>query len=347
LLIKYINSFFTKLFYKIKVATTNQSRTEILIDQLKKNKCECMVCYQVVKPEKPIWSCNICFHIFHMACIKKWSQSPAAKVDEVNSDKWRCPCCQTIFEATPNRYTCFCGKKLNPNQNDPTNATNTGKQFHNNLKQLPHSCGDICSKQLSFSNKFWLNQQSNSADSGVTTAPNEFECKHTCVQLCHPGPCASCETIVTRSCQCGKSKFQVKCNSTKKPVCTEKCDRMLNCGLHSCGVECHGGECEPCQVEVQQECHSHKLVRQVKCGTNGFESEFFSCDEKCLKMLSCGNHQCQDKCHSGKYFSQFIAPSPKIINILSFFISCVFFCFFLILFISSKKVVFSFQKLLV
>lgn len=153
----------------------NLSRSEMLIDQLKKNKCECMVCYSVIRNDKQIWSCECCFHIFHLSCIKKWALSPAAKIAE-NSPKWRCPGCQTIFDAVPNKYVCFCGKKTNPEKEN--------RPFYQ-LKLIPHSCNEVCAKSLATSGQL-----------------EGLECKHKCTDICHPGPCHPCEALVNRTCNC-------------------------------------------------------------------------------------------------------------------------------------------------
>ena len=59
----------------------NLSRAEILTEQIRKNKYECMVCCGIIKSDKSVWSCNCCFHIFHLYCIKKWATSPSAKIE--------------------------------------------------------------------------------------------------------------------------------------------------------------------------------------------------------------------------------------------------------------------------
>lgn len=123
--------------------TTNQiqTRSEILIEQLTKFTLECMVCCQKVRNDKAIWSCSVCYHIFHLHCIKKWAQSPAAKTDTDNLEKWRCPGCQSINAQIPNVYKCFCGKKTNPE---------IKTSYYS--KQLPHSCGKLCGKSLAVLN---------------------------------------------------------------------------------------------------------------------------------------------------------------------------------------------------
>lgn len=59
----------------------NLTRSEILIDQIRKNKYECMVCCGIIRSDKSVWSCSVCFHMFHLYCIKKWAMSPSAKIE--------------------------------------------------------------------------------------------------------------------------------------------------------------------------------------------------------------------------------------------------------------------------
>lgn len=68
---------------------------------------------------------------------------------------WGCPKCRTAYlpSEVPSEYRCFCGKQKDPPL-DPWLA--------------PHTCGDICGKGLA------------------------SDCGHTCVLLCHPGPCPPC-----------------------------------------------------------------------------------------------------------------------------------------------------------
>lgn len=52
-----------------------------LIEQLSEEKYECMVCCDVIRLVAPVWSCQSCFHVFHLNCIKKWARSPASQAD--------------------------------------------------------------------------------------------------------------------------------------------------------------------------------------------------------------------------------------------------------------------------
>lgn len=38
----------------------------------------------------PVWSCQSCFHVFHLNCIKKWARSPASQADGTLIDSHLC-----------------------------------------------------------------------------------------------------------------------------------------------------------------------------------------------------------------------------------------------------------------
>ena len=71
----------------------------MLAEQLMDGSYECMVCCDRVKQVHAIWSCDVCNHILHMGCIKKWARSPAAKIEGVEGEHFiinesilcRCP----------------------------------------------------------------------------------------------------------------------------------------------------------------------------------------------------------------------------------------------------------------
>ncbi len=66
--------------------------------------------------------------MFHLNCIRQWANS-----EESGTDKnWRCPGCQYSYSTNP-KYTCFCHKRVNP-------LFQPG--------EIPHSCGERCSKRL-------------------------------------------------------------------------------------------------------------------------------------------------------------------------------------------------------
>lgn len=243
---------------------SKETQTACLIEQLTEEKYECMVCCDVVRVMAPVWSCQSCFHVFHLNCIKKWARSPASQADE-KGDGWRCPACQNVASQPPTSYICFCGKVTNP-------------EFQRN--EIPHSCGDICGKKRTGG-----------------------ECIHRCNILCHPGPCPPCPAFITKSCICGRTSKQVRCSLTEGLRCGQVCAAQLNCTKHSCTEVCHQGPCQPCQLKIQQVCYCGVAHREVACGTDrdnfdGFGH--FCCQKLCGKMLGCRSHRCHDICHPGQ-----------------------------------------------
>lgn len=65
-----------------------ETHTGSLIEQLTTEKYECMVCCELVRVTAPVWSCQSCYHVFHLNCIKKWARSPASQAD--GQSGWRC-----------------------------------------------------------------------------------------------------------------------------------------------------------------------------------------------------------------------------------------------------------------
>ena len=110
-------------------------------------------------------------------------------------------------------------------------------------------------------------------------------------------------SLFSRTCPCGKTKKTVKCGN---PVgCTETCDKPLSCGEHKCKSLCHEGSCDECDVIHQQTCFCPRnKLREIQCGkVDQAEVKIggFSCEEKCQKIIECGNHKCSQPCHPGKH----------------------------------------------
>uniref|UniRef100_A0A8C5PKR3 Transcriptional repressor NF-X1 n=1 Tax=Leptobrachium leishanense TaxID=445787 RepID=A0A8C5PKR3_9ANUR len=242
---------------------THTASTKIcsLIEQLTAEKYECMVCCEAIRVMAPVWSCQSCYHVFHLNCIKKWARSPASQAEDGNSG-WRCPACQNVSSRVPSIYTCFCGKVNHPEWN---------------RNEIPHSCGELCGKKRS-----------------------GLDCPHICNILCHPGPCPSCPAFVTKTCECGKTSQSVRCGLSSTMHCANVCGNTLNCGEHSCAQVCHAGKCPACQQIIHQACYCGGSSRDVACGTDkdnydGFGN--FSCQKLCGKKLNCGKHGCTEVCH--------------------------------------------------
>lgn len=40
-------------------------------------------------------------------------------------------------------------------------------------------------------------------------------CTHSCLLLCHPGPCPPCPLLVDASCHCGKAVMKQRCGNNE------------------------------------------------------------------------------------------------------------------------------------
>ncbi|OAY71457.1 NF-X1-type zinc finger protein NFXL2, partial [Ananas comosus] len=135
-------------------------------------------------------------------------QSWARQSLHLRSPDWPCPKCRSPYPKTliPKSYFCFCGKVQDPPL-DPW--------------ILPHSCGEICGRPLA------------------------GECGHTCLLLCHPGPCPPCPVLASSQCFCGRRADVRRC-ARRRFSCGEPCNKPLPCGSHRCPTTCHDGPCLPC-----------------------------------------------------------------------------------------------------
>lgn len=230
-----------------------------IIEQLNANSYECLICCGVINRQSAVWGCQTCFMLFHHHCITKWSKSS----DEGTS--WRCPGCQFIYLNKP-VPKCYCGKLVEPPFNPYI---------------VPHSCGESCGKMR------------------VGT-----DCPHPCSMMCHPGHCPPCGALgPLKYCFCGTESYRLRCGEKSQgKSCEGECGKVLSCGKHECIATCHAGPCAPCTYPQTQKCYCGRQKEEKTCGTGTFDSfsdGHYSCSTICDKLLSCGNHKCQQLCHPG------------------------------------------------
>ncbi|XP_022103118.1 NF-X1-type zinc finger protein NFXL1-like isoform X1 [Acanthaster planci] len=291
---------------------------QYLVDACRSGANVCLVCIGKIKRLDAIWSCCKCFCILHLSCVQKWAKEGALQNNMMleddaavtNSSMWSCPKCryESPSSAIPKRYTCYCGKVIDP-------------PFHPWLS--PHSCGEMCAKPL------------------------QPQCGHKCLLLCHPGPCPPCPKTVRSPCHCGRQTPQQRRCSSKAWSCGQPCSKILSCGQHQCLQPCHAGACDPCPRNSKQSCLCGKMKttrqcaspqwqcdsicgrqlscgyhtcqqvchsgpcgdcpnagkRQCPCGKTSFElpctETIPTCGDTCDKLLQCGLHKCTRRCHTG------------------------------------------------
>eukprot|EP00760_Papus_ankaliazontas_P008562 PhM_4_TR13888/c1_g2_i1/m.56520/K12236/NFX1; transcriptional repressor NF-X1 len=297
------------------------SLCDSMLEQLKAGTYECVVCVANIKGNAATWACPTCYRMYHMFCIKKWGrQGDASKgSSSLKPGEFHCPTCKNPAPL-PKNYKCFCGKVTDP----------VPSPYH-----TPHSCGDACGKKRgvgcvhpcpipchpgpcppctahlhnevchctkkTFPTVTCSDKQQGLNCGGVCGKP--LRCgNHTCVQVCHAGPCTPCPVSEKKSCPCGKSEHVVPCGG-KVPTCRSACGKTLSCGNHKCSLTCHEGPCEACPLSPS---------RQLSCNCGRVPIETLqdkprtsctdpipSCGKPCEKLLMCHTHKCNKICHMG------------------------------------------------
>ncbi|XP_002987702.2 NF-X1-type zinc finger protein NFXL2 [Selaginella moellendorffii] len=242
------------------------NRINSLVAATKGGASTCLICLEKIRKIDPIWHCKQgCFAVLHLVCIQSWARQVLSTSENSSAGRnsssrtsparWHCPKCRRDYPQAeiPREYRCYCGKEVDP-RSDPW--------------LTPHSCGERCELELGL-------------------------CSHTCLLLCHPGPCPPCPQLVQLACHCGKLAELRRCGH-KSFSCQRLCSKRLGCGVHSCDEICHEGECKPCTKFGVHRCRCGSVTEVRPCSQADFQ-----CERICDKELSCKKHVCGKQCHAG------------------------------------------------
>lgn len=368
------SNFIDNIFKNYEVSldeTENVCKTQGFIEQVfQSGASSCLICISKIRKEDQIWSCCMCYGFFHLNCIQRWSkdtiiqQKHASDEQIVKKSKfcWCCPKCRFEYDAEeiPTKYFCFCKKTENPKS----------QPF-----LVPHSCGEICQKDLipncghkclllchpgpcppcpvTVSISCYCEKQpprtqrcSKKNWSCGGKCNKTLEClKHTCSDPCHSGKCQPCPKksiqkcickseqklrecaspvwqcvklcgqqldchnhhcqekchehlsnvcplARSRTCPCGKQTYVLPCTD-EVPTCFNTCDKLLDCGVHTCNYRCHKEKCGPCLETVVKVCKCGQHSKEIQCYKPYF------CESKCKRIKDCNKHPCNRKCCDG------------------------------------------------
>ena len=135
----------------------------------------------------------------------------------------------------------------------------------------------------------------------------KFDCgKHQCEKDCHsqdletPHCPRSPDTV--SHCLCGKTllrdisaKRRTSCEDPI-PTCNKQCSKRLPCG-HPCQKICHSDDCGPCFLNVNIICRCQRTESTTICHQGAVETP--QCMRNCKAILSCGRHECGERCCPG------------------------------------------------
>ena len=149
--------------------------------------------------------------------------------------------------------------------------------------------------------------------------------EHVCPRKCHEGLCGVCTTRMKVKCMCGMEQKELSCSDcsssqlTKRLCpsdergylkeewlgqfyCNSKCNRVFDCGKHTCSRPCHPStdlnvHCPRSpDVVTHCPCGKTKLSELLDNPRDSCEDAIPNCAKLCLKTLPCG-HLCRQKCH--------------------------------------------------
>eukprot|EP00798_Chlamydomonas_sp_ICE-L_P014078 gene14078-20026_t len=95
-------------------------------------------------------------------------------------------------------------------------------------------------------------------------------------------------------CACGSDSRKLLC-SERRFQCLKTCGKTLSCGNHKCEQVCHNGPCSGCPFEGVRTCPCGKVTYADLACTD----KASACGQTCGKLLACGSHYCQERCHQG------------------------------------------------
>lgn len=241
-----------------------------ILTEIRRGTYTCMVCTGDIDPQSSVWSCPDCSRVFDLKCIRDWAKSGSSTLPD---GSWRCPSCNATLHRIPARYTCWCGKVVDPAPNPA----------------LPHSCGQTC---------------------GAKLPRCVHGCALQCHPGPHAERCTAMGPVMR--CHCGRHERQVPCELTPYREgwsCGEVCGELLPCGVHRCQRKCHAGLCGACPHELHVHCYCGQEEETLECGdveaamgassADSAKQELagFSCGNPCNVPLTCGIHHCTRPCH--------------------------------------------------
>ncbi|CAF0726780.1 unnamed protein product [Didymodactylos carnosus] len=322
-----------QFFYNSK--STQQNETEdsgktenlrsTLIEQLRVNDYDCMICFSKIQREQPIWSCEVCYKMFHLFCIKKWANSEESGLEK----EWRCPGCQKINNYVPN-YLCFCRKKHDPlfmpGETSHACGDVCGKHLNTKSADCTHICTELCHPGPCPTCTAVVKRSclcGSEKQSVVCSSQAIIKCenvcnklknckKHSCNVICHPSSCDLCTDTVKQSCYSHGNEREVPCTAdtsdTVHYTCDKICNKLLSCGNHYCQMQCHYGSCSSCPL-LPENCKTCSCGKTLLTELLDVEQRTSCldpvpvCNKRCHKTLECGpltdKHTCESQCHNG------------------------------------------------
>lgn len=297
-----------------------RSLSDIIIEEIQNGTYVCLVCTSEIDSDCEIWSCESCFRVYDLECIRDW----AIRGSSTKNKKWRCPSCNDEISKIPSKFTCWCGKVENPQSNSLI-PFSCGNICNTKYEDCIHSCSSPCHPAqhpicgaLGPVMKCQCGNHQRQVPCIITPYKTGWTCEdkcdisicdmgHKCIKNCHSGFCGICHVPVKGSCYCGKNDLEIKCHDKYlKPCddrvgigfCEETTKYFFDCNVHFEILDCQPPRIsEPCKhsPEVSNTCYCGKSPAS---GRSKCTDPIPECELVCGKLMDCGC-TCEMKCHEG------------------------------------------------
>lgn len=310
----------------------DESLSITIVQEIDEGSYVCLVCTCEIDRHSKIWSCENCYRVYDLDCIRDWAIRGSSTTDRKN---WRCPACNIEHSKLPSKFTCWCGRVTNPNA-DSFIPFSCGNPCNSKYPNCVHACSSVCHPgkhpecgALGPVMPCRCGKHKRQLPCLATPYKTGWQCTTPCdIQVCmlghkcsigdcHLGFCGSCKEAVSVRCYCGDEEISVECLTIMPKACVEKENRdqefvggttckNTTIEYYSCEVHFEELECQPLPVKRRECRFDPKYVKSCYCGKTLAESLSRSkctdpmpeCDQICGKVLKCGC-TCLAKCHEG------------------------------------------------
>ncbi|KAG5420918.1 FAP1 [Candida metapsilosis] len=309
----------------------DESLEATIISEIQQGQYICLVCTGEIDKDSTIWSCQECFRVYDLDCIKDWAIR-GSSTNKANRT-WRCPACNYETKVLPKKFTCWCGKVKDPPQN-PLMPFSCGNLCNYKYPNCIHRCLNTCHPgkhpvcgALGPVMKCQCGKEKKQLPCIITPYRKGWKCdhpcgkkvcdlNHKCTKGCHGGSCGKCQKKIEYKCYCGDTKLKTKCSKRKPIQCKDyKGKKWIgggSCGktkkyYYDCGEHFETFACQPPPAMDHAKCkYSPDVISTCYCGKTRVDSSnrtkctdpVAECDNVCGKLLPCGCH-CKFKCHPG------------------------------------------------
>lgn len=335
----------------------DESLSTTIMHEIQEGTYTCLVCISEIDPFSKVWSCDNCYRVYDLECIKDWAIRGSSK--DQSRKTWKCPSCNVETKKIPKKFSCWCGKTNNPEPN-PLNPFSCGNPCNEPYVNCIHNCSSVCHPgkhpvcgAIGPVMKCKCGKFERQLPCLITPYEHSWRCDSPCdtvvcnlghkcaIGECHLGFCGQCQEILKAKCYCGKEEMDIKCYNRAPMNCTTLSGDLKwigesNCSnlttvYYDCAIHFEEIECQPLPTTAKVCDFSPSNINTCYCGKTTVDSSRRTkctdpvpeCDSVCGKTLKCGC-KCLLKCHSGECICYNIIEEKCSCENYSYLVPCQF-----------------------